>query len=792
MLTRRIKMNKKKLVRQLFFILVIALLVNGLNFQTLKAQSTNLKKEILIYIQPDFLVLPANHTGPVALANISKLSGKLRKVFIHFGVQSVSKAFPNFSEADTIRTLNIGKIIKIPHFARIFRINILNEQKMDSAISVLKKTPGILFAEKNSNARQFYDPDFSKQWYLNNTGQSGGVVDADIDAPEAWQIFTGSPFIKIAVIDGGVAVTHPDLIGKSSGDLPDATGDVHRNHGTHVAGIAAANANNGKGGQGVDWNAQIVSEKIFDGFGNFLGDANTANKIIDAIDNHNVDILNNSWGESSMTTTLQLAFAYAYKMNKVSVASMGNNDGSQTQYPAGLPQGIIAVGSTTDGDQRSGFSDYGNHIDVAAPGGINPFPNVNQHDIWSTWDDSTYHYLAGTSMAAPVVTGIASLLKGFGNDSLAVDLYNDDIEQIIRISADDVNSQKYPGWDQFLGTGRVNARGALDYLRAPYQFQQLTAGPGGTEVSVSSQYISPIYGAAGLPDGNYYVRQHKIERTVSFSHQDDFHIWGRGVATTGWSADPTFSLPWCGVSNVTNTSATLTTYVYEVWQINGLSVGSFIGWFPADVSGVNFAYSTVGKSFPAPSATITGPSVLGFKQDGTWTAHPSGGDGNYSYEWRYRFNGTGSWSGVVGTSSTYTRKMGTTDFELKVTVTSAGQTADATFYVTYSNNPPIAVKDKDLVLIPDHFVLQSNYPNPFNPTTTIRFGLPERSPVKLVIYNIAGQRVATLVNREMSAGYHQVQWNGKNRNGQQAASGVYIYRLTAGKQQFVKKMLLVR
>jgi len=323
-------MNKKKLARQLFFIIVIALLVNALNVRTLKAQSTNLNKEILLYVQPDFLVLPANHTGPVALANISKLSGKLRKVFIHFGVQSITRAFPNFSEADTIRTMNTGKIIKIPHFARIFRINIPNEQKTDSAIFVLKKTPGILFAEKNSNARQFYDPDFSKQWYLNNIGQSGGVVDADIDAPEAWQIFTGSPLIKIAIIDGGVSIFHDDLIGKSSGDLPDVTGDEHRDHGTHVAGIAAANANNGKGGQGVDWNAQIVSEKIFDGFGNFLGDVNAANKIIDAIDNHNVDILNNSWGGPSMTTTLQLAFAYAYKMNKVSVAAMGNDNGSQT------------------------------------------------------------------------------------------------------------------------------------------------------------------------------------------------------------------------------------------------------------------------------------------------------------------------------------------------------------------------------------------------------------------------------------------------------------------------------
>ena len=90
------------------------------------------------------------------------------------------------------------------------------------------------------------------------------------------------------------------------------------------------------------------------------------------------------------------------------------------------------------------------------------------------------------------------------------------------------------------------------------------------------------------------------------------------------------------------------------------------------------------------------------------------------------------------------------------------------------------------------YALAQNYPNPFNPTTTIRFTLPQREPVKLVIYAITGQRVATLVNEEMSAGTHQVRWNGRDQNGRSAASGVYIYQLFAGKQRLVKKMLLLK
>ncbi len=94
--------------------------------------------------------------------------------------------------------------------------------------------------------------------------------------------------------------------------------------------------------------------------------------------------------------------------------------------------------------------------------------------------------------------------------------------------------------------------------------------------------------------------------------------------------------------------------------------------------------------------------------------------------------------------------------------------------------------------VPQKFILFQNYPNPFNPSTTIRFTLPQREPVKLVIYAITGQRVATLVNEEMSAGSHQVRWNGRDQNGQSAASGVYIYQLFAGKQRLVKKMLLLK
>ncbi len=94
--------------------------------------------------------------------------------------------------------------------------------------------------------------------------------------------------------------------------------------------------------------------------------------------------------------------------------------------------------------------------------------------------------------------------------------------------------------------------------------------------------------------------------------------------------------------------------------------------------------------------------------------------------------------------------------------------------------------------VPAEFSLQGNYPNPFNPVTTIRFGLPEAANVKLVIYSDTGAKVATLVDGYLSEGYHEAKWNVVNQAGARVASGIYIYELTSGEKRFIKKMLLAK
>jgi subtilisin family serine protease/tetratricopeptide (TPR) repeat protein len=448
--------------------------------------------------------------------------------------------------------------------------------------------PNVLFAESNGTTKPLVIPNdehFGRQWNLRNTGQYGGTPGADIKAPEAWDIYTGNSSNIIAVVDGGIDNTHPDLSGKVSGDA----GWGWNGHGIHVAGIASAKTNNTTGVAGVDWNAQLHAQRVDN-----TDDAGTYQAVVDAVNySANVRVLNNSWGLypwGRYSTTVRLAFAYAYKMNRVAAAAMGNNGTTSTIYPAGFGQGIIAVGATTVFDSKADYSNMGNHIDVSAPGG---YYDQNERQILSTcrdgylFSDPDYEYMCGTSMATPHVSGIASLLKGYNSN-----LYNDDIEQIIRLSADDKGD---PGFDTWYGTGRVNALKALRRLRGPFTLTQSYV-MGGTDQGASNYYQMTIYGAQalGLPDGTYWVRRHEVRQAVTFPTTRNVAVWGRGVATNGWADEGSvnFTYGWCETVNgtITSTGATLRTFVYEVYD----SDLEFLDCYPTTPNNVRFEYTVHG------------------------------------------------------------------------------------------------------------------------------------------------------------------------------------------------------
>ncbi|MEG4861660.1 S8 family serine peptidase, partial [Microcoleus sp. K1-B1] len=274
------------------------------------------------------------------------------------------------------------------------------------------------------------DPGYSQLWALNNTGQTGGTADADIDAAEAWDIQQGNPNLVIGVIDTGVDYNHPDLVeniwtnpGEIAGDgidndnngyIDDVRGwDFAYNdndpmdvdgHGTHVSGTIAAKGNNGVGVTGVAWNANIMPLKFIsdEGFG-YTSDAILAINYATA---KGVKLTNNSWGGGGFSQSLYDAINTAGQQGALFIAAAGNDYGQNNDitpaYPASYDlSNIISVASTTDTDALSSFSNYGaTTVDLGAPGS----------GIYSTTPGGTYGFKDGTSMASPHVTGAAALL----------------------------------------------------------------------------------------------------------------------------------------------------------------------------------------------------------------------------------------------------------------------------------------------------------------------------------------------------------------------------------------------
>jgi thermitase len=297
-----------------------------------------------------------------------------------------------------------------------------------------------------------------------------------IDAPAAWTVVTGTSKIIIAIVDSGIKLDHEDLVARrwiNSAEIPgnyiddDGNGQIDDvngwhfyqrwtgttyvsaenanvqddyGHGTHVAGIAAAAANNGTGITGVAPGARIMPIKVLDQFGTGWY-SDIAAGIIYAADN-GARVINLSLGGTADSQTLRAAVDYARSRGALVVAATGNTGGA-ILYPAAYDP-VLAVAATDQSDQIAYFSNRGPQVDVAAPG----------VDIYSTWPwVSGYFTKSGTSMAAPHVAGLAALIR-----SERPDLAVDQITQIITSTARDVED---PGWDAVTGWGRIDAFAAV-------------------------------------------------------------------------------------------------------------------------------------------------------------------------------------------------------------------------------------------------------------------------------------------------------------------------------------------
>ena len=310
---------------------------------------------------------------------------------------------------------------------------------LDDTLSALVRNPDVAYAGKNPRIHLTTSPNdeyFRKQYALYNSGgkveipgSPQGKARADIKATAAWEETKGDGGVIIAVLDTGLDMDHPDIKNKvvSKGrdfinDDDDAADDHW--HGTHVAGIAAAETNNNRGIAGVAWNCRILPVKIIDKDGYGYG-SELIKGITWAVDNK-ANVINLSLGTEEDDPTIKAAVKYAYDKGVVVVASAGN-DGSSVLFPAAYDQYCLAVAATDYFDNVTEWSNPGKEIDVAAPGEM-------ILSLIPTWyygpGYPPYEFASGTSMAAPHVSGFAALLKSFKPWLSVADIMN-----IIRFSA---------------------------------------------------------------------------------------------------------------------------------------------------------------------------------------------------------------------------------------------------------------------------------------------------------------------------------------------------------------------
>lgn len=440
----------------------------------------------------------------------------------------------------------------------ILEPDVKTKQEFDKALDLLKKDPGFEYVEPDQTVTVQMTPNDP---YFLSVGSWGQPYDdlyglKRISAPAAWDLTTGSGVV-VAVVDTGLDGVHPDIaanVWNNPDEIPDngvdddgngyvddewgwdfANGDNHpqddHGHGTHVAGVIAAIGNNGTGIIGVAPGSKVMAVKGLDqsgrGYDSWLAEA-----IIYAA-NNGAEVINNSWIGTGSSKVIEDAVNYAHSLGVVVIAGAGN-DGKEVKeyYPAAL-NNVITVAASEYGDGLASFSNWGNKIDVAAPG-VDILSLRAAGTSMGNLVGTEYTRANGTSMAAPHVAGLAALIL-----ARHPEFSNEQVRQVIRTSA-----QKNPpvSFNPYKGYGRIDALGALSindlleaHLESPgfgstvtgsipiigsakglgFSSYLLEYGPGNepTTWNLIQQGYQPVdrdqlgvFNAALVPDGTYTIR----------------------------------------------------------------------------------------------------------------------------------------------------------------------------------------------------------------------------------------------------------------------------------------------
>lgn len=377
---------------------------------------------------------------------------ELEQIVKKYGFTNLSKPFSAAKKSEILQ--------------RTFLIEFSDFRKVELLIKELESLSGVEYAEKVPLNKHFLtpnDPGFSSQWGLNN-----------INAQSAWNYFSSGSNVVIAIVDDAVERTHPDLspnLWINPGEIPgngiddDGNGyidDINGydvasndnnpnppsssyNHGTHVAGIASARTNNGTGVASIGFSCKLMCVKA----------TTSASSVTHGYEGivyaavSGADVINMSWGGPGYSTTGQNVINYAVNQGAILIAASGNDNVSTQFYPAAY-NNVVSVAATTSSNTKASFSNYGSWIDVSAPG----------NNIFSTTVGGTYGNMSGTSMASPMVAGLAGLMK-----SLNPNMPNSALINCLLSTAQNINAQN-PSYIGQLGSGRIDAAAAMACVAA--------------------------------------------------------------------------------------------------------------------------------------------------------------------------------------------------------------------------------------------------------------------------------------------------------------------------------------
>ena len=572
---------------------------------------------------------------------------EVRNILAQYGLNGNRQVFRHSSSADTDAVSRSGEHVKLTDVSHWYAFRIADSSNLPQLLNRLKGMQGVLAACPAHKIRALdihpNDPHFQDrhQWGLYNEGSPGN----DIHASQAWEFNKGRSDVTVAIVDGGVDYSHPDLDtgdrsrviqGYDTGDddndpmddIVNSGGNTYGGHGTMVAGVIGAITSNYLGVAGIMWNCKLLPIKAASTGGlqvgpfNFGAGTATDMDLAEGIEyarTHGAQVINMSFGGTGddFWTRLEVwwggdplaeATWNAYQSGVVLAAAMGNEDASTVYYPAGYPW-VIGVGATNIDDDRvtkantAGYwgSNYGAHTDLVAPGAYE----------YTTTRGGTYDDMSGTSCATPFVSGVAGLVISQGLDR-GLTLTNDDVRHLLEATADKVPGMGGQNWTQEYGFGRLNAATPLSHLNLPYEFSQATASVGSATL-VWDSHSQQFFSNGGLASGAYFgVKQYRVSWHVNFgqAYAETPYVWVRERQTNGWSADsPNLELPRANISNVTNSGFDISTYVY--W-IGSNSIGQTIEkYYPGatDAIQASVAYTIVGRhTIEAP--TSLSPRVL--------------------------------------------------------------------------------------------------------------------------------------------------------------------------------------